>query len=120
VTRPLSVTMPIPGPGGQAPTLSATTTMTLAKITGTAPTRIAVLDTTVEGTLDAAAPGAASGATMKMTGTGTTELDLGSGFVIAGTSTTSLEGTMAMPGTPPGSAALAMRGTFTLTLERLP
>lgn len=119
ISTPLTVDVPIPGGGPSGMAVTGTTRTTLARIDGEGAERVAVLTTAFDGTLETPA-GTAPGGRVIMAGTGTTELTLRSGLVRSATSTTTIDGPMALPGAPSGTPPLAMHGVVTVTLERLP
>lgn len=117
VSKPLSLAVPLPGGGTANEALTGTTRITLSRIDGAGAARVAVLTSTLEGALE---NGLAGGGRLTMTGSGTTEFGLQSGLVLSASSTSTLEGPMALPGAPAGTPPVAMRGVVTVTLERLP
>lgn len=119
VTRPMALAIPVPGAGGRAGgTLDATTRTTLVKIDGAGAARVATLATAFEGSLNGAAGASAGQPIMSLKGTGSTQLDLGTGLVVASSSENLVEGRILPPGGD-GSKAMAMRGTVRVTLTRL-
>lgn len=103
VTIPLSIPIPVPLPGTKGPTsLDSKVTSKLTGITSEGGDRIATLAQTTEGQLNS--PG--SGLELKMTGTGTVQLNVDKGFVKTGDSTAKMDVSMLMQG-----MAMKMNGT---------
>ncbi|MCC6990824.1 MAG: hypothetical protein IT181_17590 [Acidobacteria bacterium] len=115
-TQPLSLSVPMPGPGGGVgATMSGSTRITLVAIEGTGTDRVATLGTVFEGNMGLGGAGLKT----SIAGTGSMQVHLLSGFVIASHSDHTIDGTMQMPGAPDGAAGLTMHGTVGVTIERL-
>lgn len=119
VSKPLSLDVPVPGGAASNQAVSGTSRVTLSRIDGEGADRVAVLTTVFDGAIENGASSAAPGR-LTITGKGTTEQALRTGLIQSMTSTTTLEGPMALPGAPPGMPPLTMHGVVTMTLARLP
>ena len=121
-TRPLSLTIPMPGPaGGGGATMTGTTRTTLLGVDGTGTDRIARLGVAFDGELNVAATAETRpGLVMSTKGKGAMQVNLLSGFVVASQSDHTIDGTMRLPGAADGAGSLTMRGTVSVTTERLP
>lgn len=118
ISKPLSLDVPLPGGGASQQAVTGTTRITLSRIDGEGADRVAVLTMVFDGAIEGAAN--AAGGKLTITGKGTTELALRTGLILSSTSTTTLEGPMAVPGAPAGAPPLAMHGVVTVTLAKLP
>lgn len=119
IAKPLSLDVPLPGGGASGGAVSGTSRITLSRIDGEGPDRVAVLTTVFDGALENGGATAAPGR-LTIAGKGTTEQVLRTGLIQAMTSTTTLDGPMALPGAPAGMPPLTMHGVVTMTLARLP
>lgn len=119
-TQPLSLSIPMPGPGGGVgATLSGSTRITLVAIEGTGTDRVATLGTVFEGNMGLGGASADAGLKTSIAGTGSMQVHLLSGFVIASRSNHTIDGTMRLPGAPDGAGGFMMHGTVEVTIERL-
>jgi hypothetical protein len=116
VSKPFAMELPVPG-GAAAPKMTATTHLTLAKLDDTGADRVAYFDLRFEGGLKA--DGSTTGPEMSMTlgGTGTMQMLVGSGFVIANNSEQSIDGRFGAPGDK--SKMMTLRGTVTIKSARV-
>jgi hypothetical protein len=119
VSAPFAMAMPVPMPG-EAPQLKGELKSTLTGVSGPAGSEIAVLEQVVTANVDAtmAAPGGSGDITIKMqvTGRGTSDWDVKGALVKASKMTTTIAGTLGMP----GGGAMALNGTTIVSLDRMP
>lgn len=118
VTEPFSMAMPLPMPG-DPPQLKGELKSTLTGVTGAAGSEVASLEQTVTAGVDStvAGPGGAAIAIkLQVKGGGTTEWDVKGALVKASKMTTTITGTLTIP----GAGAMEMNGTTIVNVERLP
>lgn len=116
VTRPLSMSLPVPA-AGPPPTISATTKMTLTAIDGIGTDRIATFAIAFQGRVETAAGAPGPTMTVTMGGTGRMRQHVASGLMIEQTSDQTLDGTMGLPA--PGAPRMHMRGTVHVAMARV-
>lgn len=118
VTEPFSMAVPLPMPG-DPPQLKGELKSTLTGVTGAAGSQVASLAQTVAAAVDASVPGpggAEIGIKLQVKGGGTTEWDVQGALVKASAMTTTISGTLTIP----GAGAMEMNGTTTVNVQRLP
>jgi hypothetical protein len=119
VSTPFAMAMPLPMPG-DPPQLKGELKNTLTGVSGSAGNEVAALEQVVTANVDAtmAAPGGAGEIAIKMqvTGRGTSEWDVKGSLVKASKMTTSIAGTLTLP----GAGAMEIAGTTIVSLDRVP
>jgi hypothetical protein len=120
VTTPLEFTMPLPIPGGTGMKMSGVTKMKLVSVGTDSGARVARFESTSDGQISAAPPGAGGGSmTVEMTigGDGTQVIDLDKGVLRSSESRTRFSGKMSNSGTgAPTLPGISMQGTMTVTI----
>lgn len=118
VTEPFSMAMPLPMPG-DPPQLKGELSSTLTGVTGAAGSQVATLQQTVAADVDSSVPGpggADIAIKLQVKGGGTTEWDVKGALVKASKMTTTITGTLTIP----GAGAMEMNGTTVVNVERIP
>ena len=120
VTSPFQMPMPIPVPGADPPQLKGELKTTLNGVSGAAGSEVAALTQAVTAAVDATVEGPQGNGNiaikMQMTGNGTTDWDLKGSLVKGSRMTTQFNGTI----TVPGIGVMALTGTTSVTLDRVP
>lgn len=118
VAEPFSMAVPLPMPG-DPPQLKGELKSTLTGVTGDVGSQVASLEQTVAADVDASVPGpggAEIAIKLQVKGGGTTEWDVKGALVKGSTMTTTISGTLTIP----GAGAMEMNGTTTVNVQRLP
>ena len=123
VSIPMSMPLPIPMPGGQAPVMKGETKTTLLKVDPEGNDRIATLEQTVEATVDSTND-LQSGVKLRLMftikGSGTTQTAVKAGLAYASTMKSNIEGQFEPQGGGKGPPAVKIAGTMNMTIERMP